>query len=187
MTTDHPNGGPFTAYPRIISWLMSKEARGKLLKKLNKRAQRKLHIESIDREYTFSEATIVTRAGTARALGLKDKGHLGVGADADIAIYNIDPSTIDPSRDYRKIRRAFKRAAYTIKDGRIVVKEGEIVKSLEGSTYWVDTSISKDLIEKVRGDLKERFNDYYSISFENYPVRDWELTSPRPIKVQAVI
>ena len=27
ITTDHPNAGPFTRYPRIIKWLMSKEAR----------------------------------------------------------------------------------------------------------------------------------------------------------------
>ena len=26
MTTDHPNGGPFFAYPRIIAWLISNKA-----------------------------------------------------------------------------------------------------------------------------------------------------------------
>jgi formylmethanofuran dehydrogenase subunit A len=36
----------------------------------------------------------MTRAGQAKALGLKNKGHLGVGADADIAIYNLNPETI---------------------------------------------------------------------------------------------
>ena len=27
MTTDHPNGGMFTQYPQLITWLMSKKAR----------------------------------------------------------------------------------------------------------------------------------------------------------------
>jgi len=29
--------------------------------------------------------------GSSQALGLKNKGHLGVGADADVAIYNVNP------------------------------------------------------------------------------------------------
>ena len=31
ITTDHPNAGPFTRYPRVIKWLMSKKAREALL------------------------------------------------------------------------------------------------------------------------------------------------------------
>ena len=27
LTTDHPNGGPFTKYPEIIAWIMSHKAR----------------------------------------------------------------------------------------------------------------------------------------------------------------
>ena len=32
---------------------------------------------------------IITRAGPAKCLGLKDKGHLGVGADADVTVYDM--------------------------------------------------------------------------------------------------
>jgi hypothetical protein len=32
---------------------------------------------------------MVTRAGQVKVLGLKGKGHLGVGADADVASYKI--------------------------------------------------------------------------------------------------
>jgi len=31
ITTDHPNAGPFTRYPRVYSWLMSKKTRDALL------------------------------------------------------------------------------------------------------------------------------------------------------------
>jgi len=34
---------------------------------------------------------IITRAGPARSLGLKDRGHLGVGASGDITVYRDDP------------------------------------------------------------------------------------------------
>ena len=42
------------------------------------------------REYTLDEIAIVTRAGPARLLGLRRKGHLGVGADADVTVYDRD-------------------------------------------------------------------------------------------------
>ncbi len=31
ITTDHPNAGPFTRYPRIYAWLMSKKYRNERL------------------------------------------------------------------------------------------------------------------------------------------------------------
>ncbi len=46
--------------------------------------------DGISREYTLNEIAIVTRAGPARLLGLRDKGHLGVGADADVTVYVPD-------------------------------------------------------------------------------------------------
>ena len=44
-------------------------------------------LASITREYTLTEIAIMTRAAPARLLGLIDRGHLGPGARADIAIY----------------------------------------------------------------------------------------------------
>ena len=45
---------------------------------------------AIDREYTFEEIAIMTRAAPAKLLGLTDRGHLGAGAIADIAVYRRD-------------------------------------------------------------------------------------------------
>src|SRR5438094_9663739 len=44
-------------------------------------------LDGLAREYTLGEIAIITRAGPARLLGLKGKGHLGPGADADVTIY----------------------------------------------------------------------------------------------------
>jgi len=186
LTTDHPNAGPFTYYPRIVSWLMSRRAREKLMKKMNSRARHKSLLPTIDREYTFHELAIATRTGQAKSLGLKQKGHFGVGADADIAIYNIDPSSIDPSRKYRLVRRAFKNAAYTIKDGQIVVKNGEIVKSVNGKTFWVDVETSASLRE-IEPRLKKEFEDYYTVQYENYLVPEHHLAGSSPVSVKAEV
>jgi formylmethanofuran dehydrogenase subunit A len=186
MTTDHPNAGPFTGYPRIIAWLMSRSAREKTMSKIHRKARRKSLLPSIDREYGFYEIAIATRAGQARALGLRDKGHLGIGADADIAIYDVDPEKIDPSRDYRKVRRAFRNAAYTIKDGNIVVKGGEIVQSRQGRTFWVDPAVSPEW-SGTNDDMRNRFKDYWTIEFENYPIRENFLERSEPIRVETEV
>ena len=93
MTTDHPNAGPFFAYPRVLAWLYSKKAREATLNHCNKKAQKKSLLPTIDREMTLYEIAIMTRAAQAKALGLVNKGQLGVGADADVAIFNINPET----------------------------------------------------------------------------------------------
>jgi len=184
LTTDHPNAGTFTEYPRVIAWLMSKNAREKVLNKINKRAKRRSTLPSIEREYTFYEIAIITRAATAKALNLANKGHLGVGADADIAIYDINPMEIDPSKEYKKVRRALKRAAYTIKGGEIIVKDGEIVKSFVGETFWVKPTMSEDLEKEVLKEVSEKFKEYYTVSLENYIIGENELASSKPITVK---
>ncbi|MDH5787500.1 MAG: formylmethanofuran dehydrogenase subunit A, partial [Candidatus Bathyarchaeota archaeon] len=183
MTTDHPNGGPFIAYPKIIAWLMSRKARGATLKKVNPRARSRSLLPSIDRELGFCEIAIMTRAGQAKALGLKDKGHLGIGADADIAIYNVNPETTDPSRKYKSVRRAFKQAANTIKDGKIVVNDGEILKHVGGATMWLDVQTLEPI--KITEEMKRKFKEYWTVEYENYPVTEHYLEVSRPITVKA--
>ncbi|HKZ95033.1 MAG TPA: formylmethanofuran dehydrogenase subunit A [Candidatus Bathyarchaeia archaeon] len=186
MTTDHPNAAPFIFYPKIITWLMSRTAREKLLNKVSKRARHKSLLPTIDREYTFYELAIATRAGQAKSLGLSNKGHLGVGADADIAVYNVNPEQVDPSKQYKLVRKAFKKAAYTIKDGQIVVRDGEIVKPVDGRTFWVKPELSNPKME-MSPRLKEAFEDYYTVQYENYIVPEHHLTNSHPIHIRTEV
>ena len=185
LTTDHPNAGPFTAYPRIISWLVSRKARESTFKKISLKAQRKSLLPSITRELTLYEITIMTRSGQAKVLGLKNKGHLGVGADADVAIYNLNPEAIDPSKDYKEVRKAFRNAVYTIKNGEIVVKNGEITKHVNGATLWINLQTSEQKLFNEK--LKEKFRDYWTVEYENYAVGENRLKISNPINVEAKI
>src|SRR5262245_59134589 len=91
LTTDHPNGACFWRYPEIIQLLTDAEFRKAQVKRLPAKAQQRVVLADLDREYTLSEIAIITSAGPARSLGLSQKGHLGVGADADVAIYHEKP------------------------------------------------------------------------------------------------
>ena len=182
MTTDHPNGGPFIHYPRIIAWLMSRKAREATMKRINPRARSKSLLPSITRELGFYEIAIMTRAGQAKALGLQNKGHLGVGADADIAVYNVNPEKIDPAQKYKTARRAFKHAAYTVKGGEIVVKNDETIKQVEGATIWLDVQTSEPA--EITDEMKRKFREYWTVEYENYPVTEnyLEISHPKTLK-----
>jgi formylmethanofuran dehydrogenase subunit A len=186
MTTDHPNGGPFIDYPKVLAWLYSKKAREATLAKCHKSARRKSLLPSIDRELTLYELAIMTRAGTAKALGLPNKGHLGVGADADVAIFNLNPETLDITQKFRTARKALSNAAYTIKDGVIVAKEGQVVdSSVRGRTMWLDVQ-TKDAC-RITEDMKRKFKEYWTIEYENYPVTDHYVKVSDKLTVKASV
>jgi len=86
LTTDHPNGGPFTSYPHLIRLLMDRSFRAEQLAKLHPEVAANCALSSITRELTLREIATMTRAAPARLLGLTDRGHLGAGAAADIAV-----------------------------------------------------------------------------------------------------
>ena len=121
---------------------MSNKKRQEEIKTVHEAVHARTKLPGIERELDFSEIAIMTRAGTAKVLGLLDtKGHLGVGADADVSIYDIKPDQIDPSVEHAKIKSAFSSAAYTIKGGQVVVKDGQITATPMGRTYWVDAKV----------------------------------------------
>jgi len=170
LTTDHPNGGPFIYYPTIISWLMSKKSRDTVLTDINKDASSKSGLKDLAREYTLEEIVWITRAGTARCLGLNERGHLGVGAVGDVAVYRLDPN----ERDGTTIEKAFSNAAYTIKSGEIVVRNGEIIKTVMGNTIYSDVTgkVKKEMLESVVEDVRSVWDSRYSINYGNYAVQD---------------
>ncbi|MEM7222797.1 MAG: formylmethanofuran dehydrogenase subunit A [Pseudomonadota bacterium] len=159
LSTDHPNGGSFMSYPRLIRLLMDRTFRNEEIRKVNRKAMRKtVLLDDIEREYSLQEIAIVTRAGPARLLGLKDKGHLGVGADADITIYEED--------DDKELM--FSAPRYVIKDGRAIIENHEFRTDHEGRILHVAPAYDPD-IEKT---LRPFFDSYYSLQFDNYAVSD---------------
>ncbi len=180
LTTDHPNAGPFIGYPIIISMLMSKRRRDESAEDMHKVIFDRAEYSSIDREYDLNEIAIITRGMAAKTLGLHEhgKGHLGVGADGDVAIYDISPE----ERDAGKIQKAFLNTKYTIKGGEVVVKDGEVVATPAGRTIFVTPECDDKLTEEMMVKLKDKFDHYYSVTFNNYPVQDAYLPNPYEIK-----
>jgi len=139
-----------------------------MLKNVSKKATTATHLGDIDRELTLHEICVMTRAGTAKSLGMSDRGNLGIGAIGDVAIYKIDPNKMDGNA----IEKAFSNSAYTIKDGQIVVKDGEITATPKGTLLCAEGKIKESIYEAVLDDVKAHWRDHYSINFNNYAVQD---------------
>jgi formylmethanofuran dehydrogenase subunit A len=161
LTTDHPNGAPFTSYPHLIRLLMDKTFRNDILSTLHPEAQKASHLGSLDREYTLYEIAIMTRAGAAKLVGLADRGHLGIGGAADITVY-----TDDADRE-----KMFSTPDYVFKDGTMVVKNGNLIEVTWGTTHVVkpeyDISIEKS--------LKPYFDKYHTQKMGNFKISDDEI------------
>ncbi len=187
LTTDHPNGGPFVNYPEVITLLMSNKKRQEELKTLHAAVYERTKLPGITRELDWSEIAVMTRSGHAKVLGLLDtKGHLGVGADADVSIYDLLPDKIDTTIEYAKVKNALSRAAYTIKGGEIVIKDGQIAATPMGRTYWVDAAVPEEHTQEMMKDITMKFKNYYSIQLANYMVQDEYVTHPEVIKAGAI-
>ena len=185
LTTDHPNAGPFTRYPRIISWLMSNQRRMEMIenREVHKWAEKRTTLATLDREYDFYEIATITRAAPARIYGFTDRGALTPGYRADIAVYDINPNEIDPSRQYADIEKGFDVAEYTIKDGQILVKDKEIVKVKESQNIWVNVQGWEKNEQKAIDNIMPFFTQYYSVKWENYPVHDHYVSNPIRVDV----
>jgi len=159
FSTDHPNGGSFMSYPRLIRLLMDRGYRKEQMAHVNQKAlDRSALRDCQEREYSLSEIAIITRAGPARLLGLTDKGHLGVGADADVTIYEED-------EDKEKM---FSTPRYVIKDGELIIEDHELRADHQGRLLHVAPDYDPQ-IERV---IEPFFEDFYTIRFANYPVDD---------------
>ena len=161
LTTDHPNGAAFTAYPRIIKLLMDKSYRDNEFEKINKQAQKSSVLKNLKREYSLYDIAILTRAGPAKVLGLNNIGHLGLGAKANITVYN----------DKQDKEEMFEKPFMVLKDGEIIVKNGNIQKVFNGKFYTAETDYDKS-IEK---EIKPYFEKYMGRRMENFKIQNQEL------------
>ena len=157
LSTDHPNGGTFYSYPELIRLLMDRAYRDEQLARVNpKLLAGSALADGLAREYTLNEIAVVTRAGPARLLGLTGKGHLGVGADADVTVYARSANQAE----------MFATPRYVLKGGTLVVEEGELRRAPAGGRLHVRPEYDRGIEREVR----RFFDEYGTVRFENYGV-----------------
>ena len=120
---------------------MNKTFRDDLLDQMSTDISDHTILKQIKREYTLSEIATMTRSAPAKILGLHKKGTLSVGADADITIYDSRLSDIE---------EMFAHPTHVIKDGVVVVEDGNIKEYTWGKTQVVRPEYDTAIEKKVR-------------------------------------
>jgi formylmethanofuran dehydrogenase subunit A len=113
------------------------------------------------RELSLYEIAILTRAAPARLLGLADRGHLGVGAAADIAIY----------RDQADREAMFSTPLAVLKDGAPIVRDGRITATPAGGVHFVEP----DYDRSIERELQDYSDTYLALAFRHATIGKDEL------------
>jgi len=103
--------GPVAHYPDFFSWLGDRQARQEFWGE-----------EMRARTYSFYHWVRATRTLPARLLGLADRGHLSVGARADIALFDL------PAEAEERWPQQVRGCRTLIKSGTVVVEDGRLVR-----------------------------------------------------------
>ncbi len=156
LTTDHPNGAPFTSYPELLRLLMDLDFRNSVIDQINIDAQKISNLKSIKRTYSFYEIAIMTRAAPAKILGLNDRGSLKPGSIADISIYK-------PQKNFEKM---FKNAEYVFKNGVEIVRKGKVLRHFKTSTKCLNLCYD----HKIHKKIKDWFDNYYSLNLSDFEI-----------------
>ena len=163
LTTDHPNGGPFTSYPHLIKLLMDKTFRDDLLDRLAVDIKEHTILKDIKREYTLSEIATMTRSAPAKILGLKNKGSLSIGSDADITVYD---------KKLNDIEEMFAHPSHVIKDGILVVKDSIVQDYIWGKTQVVRPEYDNSIEKK----LDKHFKKFNTVGLTNFVISNDEMS-----------
>ena len=179
FTTDHPNGAPFTTYPEIFALIMSRDVRAEATTRLPQDAVAMTTLPSIAREYTLNEIAIMTRAAPAKLLGLKDRGHLGEGGLADVAVYS-------PGKDLAKM---FRFAHLVFKEGDLVVRDGRVSHYRWGKALKVNPGYDKAIDRRLAGYYDHHFGnsrDLFAVNEHLLPRAGFRGGRMRPMKKNGV-
>jgi formylmethanofuran dehydrogenase subunit A len=141
---------------------MDRSFRNEVLSTIHPEAQKMTTLASITREYTLQEIAIMTRAGAAKLIGLKDRGGLSAGNWADITVYT----------DNSDRQLMFEKPDYVFKDGQLVVVDGKVVSTKWGTTH----TVKPDFDPSVEKGLKVYFDRYLTMKLGNFKISDDEIT-----------
>jgi len=126
-------------------------------------------LPSIRREYSLSEIAAMTRAAPARLLGLGDRGHLGAGAVADVAVYDDQPDRA----------KMFGAAALVFKDGELVVRDGAVTHYRWGRALTARPERDRAIDRRMTRYYEER----YGLSDAFLKVPEHAIGRPEPFEV----
>jgi formylmethanofuran dehydrogenase subunit A len=171
FSVNYPNYADIMSLPEIASWLVSSGAREQYIKDMNIDFLKGNPLNGQSKELSFNDLIILTRSSPAKSLGIGSiKGNLGLGADGDLNILNLNLNEINTSRDYKKLKSALSHMEY-------VIKAGEVIKNLEninlnnsGKILWSSGKPRKEDTKSILKKKEEFYQKYHSTFYDSYSI-----------------
>ncbi len=168
FTMNFPNYANILDIPKIATWLISTSARKEFALGMNNDFLRKSSLIGSEKSLSFLEFVIMTRTSPARSLGLGEhKGHLGIGADGDLNILNMNINEIDSQKEYLKVEKALSNIEFVLKDGQIVKNKEKIDLNDDGKIFWSKGKPQKEEISRILLKKKEFYQKFASIFYDS--------------------
>ncbi|MHA1885152.1 MAG: amidohydrolase family protein, partial [Promethearchaeota archaeon] len=171
FSLNYPNYGNITNIPEILTWLTSEEARNDFMEGMNEKFLKASIVQNMKNSLNFSEAISLTRISPAKSLGIADvKGNLGLGADGDINIIDLNIQEVEISKDYNELKNAFSNIAYVIKSGEVVKKQNKVDLDMQGSIFWAQGKVESSEKSLIMSKKKEFYQKYSSFFYDSLQV-----------------
>ena len=168
FSLNYPNYANILDIPEIATWLVSKDARDNFMRGMNNHFITNHPLNNEEKSLSFSEFVTITRVSPAKSLGLgMIKGNLGIGADADINILDINIDNVNISKSYEALKIALQRIDYVIKAGEIVKNYNKIDLSLNGLIFWSSGKPNTERRESVLSRKRDFYQKYSSLFYNS--------------------
>ena len=169
FSVNYPNYADITNLPDIASWLISYEAREQFMKDIDTSLLKDNTLISNDKVLTFNDFIILTRSSPAKSLGIGSiKGNLGLKADGDLNILNLNLNDTDISRDYEKFKFVLGNIEYVIKAGEVIKKQEKFNMEGSGKILWASGKPEKVDTKSILGKKESFYQKYYSNFYNSY-------------------
>ncbi|MFX0076034.1 MAG: amidohydrolase family protein [Candidatus Hermodarchaeota archaeon] len=171
FSVNYPNYADITNVPEIASWLISTSAREHFMKDMDALFLKENSLKSNEKEMTFNDFVILTRSSPAKSLGIGNiKGNLGVGADGDLNVLNLNLSDIDISSDYEKFKLALSNLEYVIKAGEVIKNHEKINLNGSGKIFWASGKTEKRDTKSILAKKAAYYQKYSSNFYDSYNI-----------------
>ncbi len=128
-------------------------------------------LNSNDKVLTFNDYIILTRSSPAKSLGIGNiKGNLGLGADGDLNILNLNLNDTDISKGYEKFKAALDNIEHVIKAGEIIKDHYKINLNSYGKIFWASGKPEKEDTKSILAKKEDFYQKYNSNFYDSYNI-----------------